>query len=111
MPTAAVDPEETTMFDTPFIIPVVAIIAWAVVAVVRARHGLGDGDALGDPTHPGTPSTVAKLLERELATRDEQISELRERIRVLEKIVIDAHNSNTLSDEIDRLRDAPGPGR
>ncbi|MEO0974677.1 MAG: hypothetical protein AAFX85_16430 [Pseudomonadota bacterium] len=88
------------MFDTPFIIPVVAIIAWAVVAVVRAKQGItGSGsDGVSSPA-------VKEMVESALAERDEQINRLRERVQVLETIVTDTHQSHRLAEEIERLKE------
>lgn len=93
------------MFDTPFIIPVVAIIAWAVVATMRARHG--HPDASWDPAarNQHTPPMFKKMFEKAMAERDEQIDKLRERIQVLEEIVTDTHKSHRLSEEIEKLKD------
>lgn len=97
------------MFDTPFIIPVVAIICWAVVSVVRAKHGYpdippgGEWDENGKPVH--TPPMFNKLLEKAMAERDAQIQSLKERIIVLEKIVTDSHKTHRLSEEIEKLRE------
>ena len=86
------------MFDTPYIIPVVAIIAWAAVAIYRAKHGIAnDGSA---PDSNGASRTVKEAL----SAQDEEIGKLRERVRVLEKIAIDTHKSHHLSEEIDKLK-------
>ena len=86
------------MFDTPFIVPVVAIIAWAVVAVVRAKQGItASGNA--DASSPA----VKQMIEQALGERDAQIDHLRERVQVLEKIVTDTHKSHHLSQEIEKL--------
>ena len=90
------------MFDTPFIIPVVAIVCWAVVSIVRARHGIADPDWTGKQA--ANPPMFRKLLEKAMAERDSELQNLRERIIVLEKIVTDSHQRHSLSDEIDRLR-------
>ncbi|MEM9385466.1 MAG: hypothetical protein AAGA68_10425 [Pseudomonadota bacterium] len=88
------------MFDTPYIIPVVAIVAWAAVAIVRAKHGIDDSGS-ADASSPG----VKSMLERALSERDEEIDRLRERVQVLEAIVTDSHKSHYLSEEIDRLKE------
>ena len=86
------------MFDTPYIIPVVAIIAWAAVAIYRAKHGIGNDGS------PPESDGSSRTLEKALAARDEEIGKLRERVRVLEKIAIDSHKTNHLSEEIDKLK-------
>lgn len=93
------------LFATPFIIPVVAIIAWAVVAVVKAKHGIPDAewDEEGKPMH--RPPMFRKMFEKEIAERDDEIRKLKERVLVLEKIVTETHSRHSLSEEIDNLRD------
>lgn len=93
------------MFDTPFIIPVVAIICWAVVSVVRAKHGLPEGEWDGEGKQVHTPPMFRKMFEKAMADRDAEIQGLRERIIVLEKIVTDSHKTHSLSEEIEKLRD------
>jgi hypothetical protein len=90
------------MFDTPFIIPVVAIACWAVVSVVRAKHGYHP--YWGDRHNAQVPPMFDKLLEKAMQERDSEIKSLRERIEVLEKIVTDSHSSTSLADEIEKLR-------
>lgn len=93
------------MFDSPFIIPVVAIVCWAIIRIVRIRSGqprVGWFDA--DHNRP-LPPMFEKMLGKAMAERDEQADKLRKRIEVLEKIVTDNHKSSTLSDEIERLRE------
>ena len=97
------------MFDTPYIIPVAFFIAWAVVAVARAKNGIG-GPFSRSGWHSNAenmviPPMFQKLLDKAMAERDEEISDLRERIQTLEKIVIDTHKSSRLSDEIEKLRE------
>jgi len=97
------------MFDTPFIIPVVAIICWAVVSSVRAKNGIhprGRHSKWGD--EPTTvPPMFEKLVNKAMEERDQQLAILRERIEVLEKIVIDTHKTHALSEEIEKLRNHP----
>jgi len=95
------------MFESPsVIIPVVAIICWAVVSSVRAKNGIhpyGRNSKWGDePT--AVPPMFDKLVNRAMAERDARIAGLQARIEVLEKIVIDTHKSHSLSEEIDKLR-------
>jgi hypothetical protein len=92
------------VFDTPFSIPVIAIICWCIVAVVRAKNGVGP--MWHHRSHNlQTPPMFQKLLDKEMAERDAEIQQLRGRVEVLEKIVTDSHKSSSLADEIERLRD------
>ncbi|MGB7407315.1 MAG: hypothetical protein WA908_02320 [Pontixanthobacter sp.] len=80
-------------------VAIVAIIIWGLVQMTKARDRSSsrkdlDGDAAG--TDP--------------AEAEREIQELRERIRVLERIATDANTTEAreikaISDEIDRLRD------
>ncbi len=78
-------------------VAVVAIIVWGIVQMTKAR----DRRSLSEQGE--TSATDAQEAERE-------IGELRERIRVLERIATDANTSEareiqSISDEIDKLRD------
>lgn len=93
------------MFDSPFIIPVVAIVCWAFVTMIKVRHGVGRHGWRHDPSNIETPPMFRKMFEKEMSDRDSEIQQLRERVEVLEKIVTDGHKSSSLADEIERLRD------
>ncbi|MGB3739539.1 MAG: hypothetical protein WA948_09315 [Pontixanthobacter sp.] len=78
-------------------VAVVAIIVWGIVQMTKAR----DRRSLSD-------TSDRSMIEHQEAERE--IAELRERIRVLERIATDANTSEardiqSISDEIDRLRD------
>ena len=96
------------MFDSPYIIPVAFFVAWAVVSIVRAKHGIGGpfhrSGWHSDPENMEIPPMFRKLLDKAMVERDEKISAQKERIQTLEKIVIDNHKSSSLSDEIEKLR-------
>lgn len=92
------------MIDTPFIIPVVAIICWAVISIVKIKNGVGHGWH-HSPRNTHVPPMFEKMLEKAMEERDTEIKGLRERIEVLEKIVTDSHASVSLASEIDQLRD------
>ena len=79
------------------IVIIVGIIAVAEVlkAKHRARHGI-------TVDHNGTE----KLTERREAELKREIEELRERIKVLERIATDGRDTRLLADEIDKLRDS-----
>jgi hypothetical protein len=50
------------MFNSPFIIPVVAIIAWAVIRIVRIRHGLADEEWSMDGKQRRNPPMFNKMM-------------------------------------------------
>jgi hypothetical protein len=80
---------------------VVIIVALAILADViknkhRAQHGITVvTDALGGE----------QVVERNDAALKREVEELRERVKVLERIATDDRGSKLLSAEIDRLRD------
>lgn len=78
------------------VVIIVGIIAVAEVlkAKHRARHGI-------TVDHNGTE----KLTQRHEAELKREIEELRERIKVLERIATDGRDTRLLSDEIEKLRD------
>lgn len=87
------------------IIPVVAILAWVAISIVRIKHGAERGWH-HNPRNTHVPPMFEKMLEKAMEERDAEIRGLRERIEVLEKIVTDSHASVSLASEIDKLRDA-----
>jgi hypothetical protein len=94
------------MFNSPgIIIPVVAIICWMIIKVVRIQAG-GETGWHHSPRNTNVPPMFEKMLEKAMEERDAEIRELRERVEVLEKIVTDNHASSSLANEIDKLRDA-----
>lgn len=93
------------VFNSPFIIPVIAILAWAAIKITRIKHGAERGWH-ESPRNTHVPPMFEKMLEKAMEERDAEIANLRERIEVLEKIVTDNHKSASLASEIDRLRDA-----
>jgi len=93
-------------FDNPgIIIPVVAILAWAAIAIAKIKSGADHGWH-HKPRNMHVPPMFEKMLEKAMEERDAEIKNLRERIEVLEKIVTDSHASVSLASEIDKLRDA-----
>jgi hypothetical protein len=97
------------MFNNPgILIPIVAIVCWALVTIARIKNGSDDSHGPGwrsraRNTH--VPPMFEKMLEKAMEERDGEIRSLRERIEVLEKIVTDSHASVSLASEIDKLRD------
>jgi hypothetical protein len=88
------------------IVAVIAILAWAAIRVARYRAGLGD------PPHrhrERTASPPAAVTAREEALLGE-VRELRERVKVLERIATDANSnevrqSKAIAAEIESLRE------
>ena len=77
----------------------VIIVAMAIFADVlksrhRARHGITT-DAMGGE----------KLVQREDPALKREVEELRERVKVLERIATEERETKLLSSEIERLRD------
>lgn len=90
-------------------IPIVAIAAWAAVAISRHKHGIirtrrgGEQLSFVDRDTDALPSPREHELQAEL-------EKLRERIKVLERIATDANSSSqresiNLAKEIEALRD------
>ena len=94
------------MFDTPFIIPVVAILAWAFVASVRAKNGISHPRWDRHGENIATPPMFTKMMEKAMAERDAEVRDLKDRIIVLEKIITETHKSHSLAEEIERLRES-----
>jgi predicted transcriptional regulator len=92
-------------FASPFIVPVVAIICWAVISVAKIKNG-SDRGWHKNPRNTHVPPMFEKMLEKAMEERDAEIQVLRERVEVLEKIVTDTHVSVSLATEIDNLRNA-----
>lgn len=93
-------------FNNPgVIIPVVAIICWAVIKIARIKNGAERGWD-HDPRNMHVPPMFEKMLQKAMEQRDAEIRSLRERVEVLEKIVTDNHASARLASEIDKLKDA-----
>ena len=81
------------------IVAVVAIAVWGVVQAIKAKHGIV-ADSEGNE----------KFVEREDADARREVEELRERIKVLERIATDANTTESrkiaeISEEIESLRD------
>lgn len=78
---------------------VVVIVGIMVLgAVIRSRHNASNGYATDQHGNPVGPSPREKELEAEL-------EELRERLKVLERIATDDREAKRLASEIDQLRD------
>ena len=78
------------------IVAVVAIAVWGIVQLKKARMGITT-DSAGNETR--------QTLE-DPKTRQE-LEELRERVKVLEKITVDGREARAIADEIESLRGKP----
>lgn len=95
------------------IVALVAILIWGVVQIARAKAGIvedKEGNKILVPREDGGSSRAA--LE---ATRRE-LEDLRERVRVLERIATDTNTGHSreqarIAAEIEALRDLPAPNR
>ncbi len=83
---------------------VVCYAGWIINNWVRAKYGYDLEDEWGGKTPPSLPDTERKieLLSNENENLTGRISNLEERIAVLERIATD--KSSRLSDEIENLR-------
>ena len=94
--------------NSPFIVPVAFACAWVFVTWIRAAYGI-KGPFSGAGWHKqrnmDVPPMFQKMMEKAMEERDNEVQDLKDRIAVLEKIVTDNHHSNSLADEIEKLRD------
>lgn len=90
------------------IVALVAIVIWGIVETVRARAGIitdEDGNQKFVPRHEPGNSAELEAAQRELA-------DLRERVKVLERIATDANTGDArerarIAAEIEALRGLP----
>jgi len=92
------------------IVALVAIVIWGVVESIRARAGIVT-DEDGNETLAPRDDQGARI-ELEAARRE--LTELKERVKVLERIATDANTGEAreqarISAEIEALRDTPAP--
>lgn len=78
------------------IVAIVAIAVWGFVQLRKAKMGITT-DFMGNETRHelGNPETQKEL------------EELRERVKVLEKITVDGREARAIADEIESLRGKP----
>ncbi len=76
------------------IVAIVAIAVWGFVQVIKARHGI-TSDEHGNETRLPSADTETQR----------EVEELRERVKVLEKITVDGREAKAIADEIEQLRD------
>ena len=81
-------------------VAVVAILVWGGVKAVQAKYGIiSDED--------GNETRIAPSEKYDDSHTKAEITELRDRVKVLERLVTDRGFS--LADEIEALRDTPSP--
>ncbi|MXP42505.1 hypothetical protein GRI75_12730 [Altererythrobacter soli] len=78
------------------IVVIVAILA--VAEVLKAKHRARHGSVADGSEHQ-------PLAQREDPALKREVEELRERVKVLERIATDGRDTRLLSDEIEKLRD------
>ena len=83
------------MFDNPFSMVVAIVLIVSIAGVMRARYGYRRRDRHGND-HPVRDDTETRRLR-------EEVTKLRERLQVLERITVEKENS--LEREIEALRD------
>lgn len=89
------------------IIAIVAIIVWGVLRLAQIRSGQPSRRELREMRRMGLSGKTLEppsLSPRELELQSE-VTELRERVKVLERIATDGRQSNLLASEIESLRD------
>ncbi|RGP39772.1 hypothetical protein BPTFM16_00046 [Altererythrobacter insulae] len=75
---------------------VIIVAIWGFVQIYRSRQGiLSDKHGNQSLAHRDNPATDAEL------------EELRERVKVLEKITVDGREARAIADEIESLRSKP----
>jgi len=89
------------------IVALMAILIWGVVQVARTRSG-----TLGEDDDRASRPDAGERGELEAARRE--LAELRERVKVLERIATDTHSGDAreqarIAAEIEALRDRPAP--
>lgn len=89
-------------------VAIVAIIVWGIIQLAKARSGI-TRDQHGNETIPGRDD-VRSSAELEVARRE--LADLRERIKVLERIATDANSGEAreqarIAAEIEALREIP----
>lgn len=83
----------------PFEMVVIIVIICAIASVFKARHGVVK-DRLGNDVYVGTDN------DAENARLQDEVTTLKERIAVLERLATDDQRSIELDREIAKLRDS-----
>jgi hypothetical protein len=103
-PSTNINKESPMISNSPFIVPVAFAVAWVGVTWIRAHYGLPTHHGLWGGKNASVPPLFDKMMNKAMSERDQQIATLRERIEVLEKLLVDTHKSRSLSEEIEKLR-------
>lgn len=73
---------------------IIIVAIWAVLQAYKAKHGILPDEHGSETQKPRSdPETVREL------------EELRERVKVLERITVDGREARQIADEIERLKD------
>ena len=93
-------------------VAIVAIIVWGIIQFVKASHGITK-DQHGNETIAGRDDGRSAA-ELEAARRE--VEDLKERVKVLERIATDAHSGDAreqarISAEIEALRGLPAASK
>ncbi|WP_068093179.1 hypothetical protein [Novosphingobium rosa] len=83
---------------------VVIVVVVAVARVVQASFLTRGGRHSVTFDHEGNPRSITPVAPQADPALRREVEELRERVRVLERIITDERKSRDLSDEIERLR-------
>lgn len=82
---------------------------WIVIGVIAAAfYNLGRKRGHEDAKLVDKPSEETQAAPSQLRDdhQDSEIEQLRERVRVLERIAVDGRSAKSIADEIESLRDA-----
>lgn len=94
------------------IVALVAILIWGVVQIARAKAGIVEDEYGNEKLAPREDGRTAAELE----TARRELAELKERVKVLERIATDAHSGDAreqarIAAEIEALRALPAAGK
>lgn len=80
-----------------YILLSILVLMVTIYKIVELKHRPRSGKESDDE--------FRHMLERELADRDDRANAIEERVRVLEKIITENYQSDTLAKEIDQLKE------
>jgi amino acid permease len=93
-------------FSIIFLIGVVIMLRSISMGISGGMKAFYEGRQYWGKNQHGVPPLFQKLSDKAMAERDQDMTELKERIEVLERIVTDQHNqakARKLADDIDSL--------
>lgn len=90
------------------IVAIIAILVWGVIQFVKASNGITTDEYGNETINPAPDQRTAAELE----AAQREVADLRERVKVLERIVTDANGSEAreqarIAAEIEALRASP----